>query len=180
VADERAHIAAFRDIVAGLLDARRDRTTQRFDDELAAAVRAGLDIATARRLRWWQRESLNALSDHAAEVLPPVIVALDAARDRADERAADPSAPVRRSDVDTDVDTDVESLDELLNEDADPASREPDDDRARESVASAGQLPRPPLVESVPDTAGESVPESVHRRLLVAGLTSLDDNSRGD
>jgi hypothetical protein len=67
--------------VNGLLDARADLATERFDAELAVAVAAGdLSAETARRLRFWQRASVNAADDHARTVLPAVLDVLDTAR----------------------------------------------------------------------------------------------------
>src|SRR5690349_12599008 len=51
-------------LVNGLLDARADLATERFDAELAVAVAAGdLTAETAHRLRFWQRASVNAVDD---------------------------------------------------------------------------------------------------------------------
>jgi hypothetical protein len=67
--------------VAGLLEARIDPVTERFDAELAAAVDAGtVSPEAARTLRFWQRASLRALVDHGRSVLPPALGALEAAR----------------------------------------------------------------------------------------------------
>lgn len=83
---------ALGDVVAGLLDARHDPATERFDAELAAAEAEGrIDPRTSRLLRWWQRESLRALVDHARLTVPAALAALDAARAAA-EQATDQSA----------------------------------------------------------------------------------------
>ena len=71
-------------LVDGLLDARTDPATARFDRELAAAVETGeLSRRTAQRLRFWQRAALNGVDDHARTVLPAVLCALDTARAQA-------------------------------------------------------------------------------------------------
>jgi hypothetical protein len=72
---------AYAGLVAGLLEARIDPVTERFDAELAAAVDAGtVTPEAARTLRFWQRASLRALVDHGRSVLPPALGALEAAR----------------------------------------------------------------------------------------------------
>lgn len=72
------------DLVNGLLDARTDPATARFDAELAAAVAAGeLSRRTAQRLRFWQRAAVNAADDHARTVVPAVLGVLETARSEA-------------------------------------------------------------------------------------------------
>jgi hypothetical protein len=74
------------DLVGGLIDARADPATARFDAELADAVIAGaLSEETASRLKFWQRASVRAVADHARSVLPVALGALDAARREAEE-----------------------------------------------------------------------------------------------
>jgi hypothetical protein len=83
--DGARHVA-YADLVGGLLDARLDPATERFDAELAAAVAAGTVTGdAARTLRFWQRASVRGLVDHARHVLPPALTALDAARDESQE-----------------------------------------------------------------------------------------------
>lgn len=78
----------YADLLDGLLDAREDPVTARFDAELDAAVRDGsVPASTARRLRFWQRASLHALADHTRMVLPTVLGTLDAARTEAEQVA---------------------------------------------------------------------------------------------
>lgn len=78
---------AYAALLSALLDVRSDPATARFDAELAAAeARGTLDGATARTLRWWQRESVRALSDHLADVLPGLLASLSDA-DRAAVRS---------------------------------------------------------------------------------------------
>ncbi len=72
------------ELVGGLLDARSDPATARFDDELAAAVDAGeLSRRTAQRLRFWQRAAVHGVDDHVRAVVPAVLGALDASRQSA-------------------------------------------------------------------------------------------------
>ena len=83
---------AWSDLVSGLLDAREDPATARFDEELAAAVQAGeVTPHAAHRLRYWQRACLRALSDHVLTVLPASLGALAEAREDAG-RYADQAA----------------------------------------------------------------------------------------
>jgi hypothetical protein len=83
---------AWSDLVSGLLDARDDPATARFDEELAAAVEAGeVTPHAAHRLRYWQRACLRALSDHVLTVVPTSLAALAEAREDAN-RYADQAA----------------------------------------------------------------------------------------
>ncbi|MFZ0322899.1 MAG: hypothetical protein WAN48_02080 [Actinomycetes bacterium] len=78
---DSARAAAYGDLVAGLLDARDDRATRRFDAELSDAVEDGLvDPDVARRLRWLQRESVHAVVEHARTTVPAALLGLDRAR----------------------------------------------------------------------------------------------------
>jgi hypothetical protein len=84
VSSRRSRETAYGDLVAGLLDVRRDPATQRFDAELAAAEDDGrIDAQTARVLRWWQRESLRSVVEHARLVVPPTLLALEQAAEGA-------------------------------------------------------------------------------------------------
>jgi hypothetical protein len=75
---QRSREAAYADLVSGLLDLRTDPATERFDAELAAAEDEGrIDPQTAKVLRWWQRESLRTMVEHASTVLPPTMLALE-------------------------------------------------------------------------------------------------------
>lgn len=72
---------AYADIVGGLLDARLDPATRCFDAELATALAAGtVSTEAARTLRFWQRASVRGLVEHARNVLPPALAALDESR----------------------------------------------------------------------------------------------------
>ncbi|MDQ1626077.1 MAG: hypothetical protein QOJ49_1575 [Actinomycetota bacterium] len=84
-----ARTIAYADLVGGLIDARTDPATERFDAELAAAVAAGsVTPETARRLRFWQRAAIRGVVDHARNVLPPAMQALDAARSESEQSVA--------------------------------------------------------------------------------------------
>jgi hypothetical protein len=64
--------------VTGLLAARTDLASERFDDELDGAVDRGeVSAETAHRLRLWQRASVRAVTEHARSVLPAALTALD-------------------------------------------------------------------------------------------------------
>lgn len=75
------------DLVAGLIDARETPASDRFDQELEAAEKAGhITPDAARRLRLWQRASVSELADHIRQVLPTALSALADARDEAQRR----------------------------------------------------------------------------------------------
>jgi hypothetical protein len=89
---QRSREAAYADLVAGLLDLRSDPATARFDAELAAAEEDGrIDPQTAKVLRWWQRESLRSMVEHASTVVPPTMLALEQSA-TGSEREAEVSA----------------------------------------------------------------------------------------
>lgn len=74
-------------LVEALVSTRTDHATARFDEVLAAAEAEGvIDGPTARSLRWWQRQSVQAVADHVAAVLPATIERMAAAD--AEARAA--------------------------------------------------------------------------------------------
>ncbi len=63
-------------LVTALLTSRDDAATEAFDAALQAAESAGtIDIDTARTLKYWQRQSVEGLIDHAAIVLPAALSA---------------------------------------------------------------------------------------------------------
>jgi len=81
--------ATYADLVAGLLDAREDLATARFDVALTAAVTAGeVSAETARMLRFWQRSAVREVVAHAQTVLAPTLAALDRSRLEAADRLA--------------------------------------------------------------------------------------------
>jgi hypothetical protein len=81
VTADEARVSHWSDLVNGLLDARSDPATARFDAELASAVATGeLSRRTAQRLRFWQRAAVNAADDHARTVVPAVLGVLETAR----------------------------------------------------------------------------------------------------
>jgi hypothetical protein len=140
------------DLVGGLIDARADPATARFDAELADAVTAGaLSEETASRLRFWQRAAVRAVADHARTVLPVALGALDAARREAQE----------------DVEVAAATLEAATG--ARAAAAEPADDTV---------VPvRPEEVDllrraSTPELARPSTLEGDRPRQLVAGLVS--------
>ena len=84
---------AYADLLAAVLATRSDPTTARFDAEIAAAEASGaLDGATARNLRWWQRESVRALGEHVTAVLPGLLASLLDAERAAEQTVADSEA----------------------------------------------------------------------------------------
>lgn len=69
--------SAYAEAIAALLDATPGGALRDFDAALVDAQHAGLlDPETARQLRWLQRESVRAVRDHAAAVLPSLITGL--------------------------------------------------------------------------------------------------------
>lgn len=82
--------SAYAELVSGLLEARHDAASARFDAEVAAAEADGrIDERTARVLRWWQRESVRAVVEHARSVIPPALGALAAADEEASRQNDD-------------------------------------------------------------------------------------------
>lgn len=164
------HERVYADLVGGLLDSRDDPATERFDAELARAVDRGeLDPDLARRLKFWQRASLRALTDHTRTVLPTVLGVLAAAR----------------RDAHRDADELGATLAEAQPESAAPPVTEP----APEPAAQSEPEPAPePTPEPEPAPSGTVVdlrdtPEpastllrprptslEARRRLIVAGL----------
>jgi hypothetical protein len=72
------------------MEARVDPASERFDDELTAAVNSGaVSPAIARRLRHWHRAAVHAVAEHARLALPPAIGAVTAAADAAHTAVAD-------------------------------------------------------------------------------------------
>jgi hypothetical protein len=145
--DTPSRAAAYSELVAGLLDVRDQSTTERFDEALRAGVASGrLDPATAAELRWLQRESVQAVVDHARTALPPALLGIDEAR------AAVAAAPLQRF---------------VAPEHPAPATHVADADWL--TTPSWEDLP---LTTATAATAATTEPAMV-RRLLVAGLTSL-------
>ena len=147
------------DLVGGLIDARADPATARFDAELTDAVAAGaLPEDTATRLRFWQRASVRAVADHARTVLPVALGALDAARHEAEEDAEVAAATLEAASA------------------ARAAAAEPAED--------TGVPVRPDEVDllrraSAPEPARPSTLEGDRPRQLVAGLvTALEHPAR--
>ncbi|MEO8330049.1 MAG: hypothetical protein ABI586_08600 [Candidatus Nanopelagicales bacterium] len=88
-----ARHSAYAELIAGLLDVRDTTCEAEFDAALAAAERDHrIDADTARLLRWWQRESVRAIVDHAQSVLPATLMALEASVRDGRERIFNPSS----------------------------------------------------------------------------------------
>ena len=89
--------AAYAALVDALIALRRDPATERFDEYLDYAQTSGrIDTATARALRWWQRQSVRGVSDHLEDILPTLLVQLEAA-EQAAVRAVDAGEDAWRS-----------------------------------------------------------------------------------
>jgi hypothetical protein len=179
MASRRSREVAYADLVAGLLDVRTDPATERFDAELAAAEDAGrIDPQTAKVLRWWQRETLRAVVEHAQAVFPPTLLALEQSATWADRevdvssrswaRASgdDPDAPARSFSrrVPATVGTPYRAAG--IEDDADVVADdydETDETDGTNETEPATVSPLPPPTDL-----------SEHRRkLLVAGLTRV-------
>jgi hypothetical protein len=170
MARQAARESAYAELVAGLLDAREDVATARFDAELAAAEQDGrIDAATARTLRWWQRAAVRAVVDHARVSLPPVLAALDVAHGAAVDEVAEAAR----------------ALDDALATafpETRPQPAEPGGETDVEPVPAPEAPPHPAepvhrvdLTQVQPQTLPATRPpdEPSARRLLVAGLTPL-------
>lgn len=158
------------DLVNGLLDARTDPATARFDAELASAVAAGeLSRRAAQRLRFWQRAAVNAADDHTRTVVPAVLDLLETARSEAQSYVEQAGAT---------LDT------------ADEGGCETDDlpPRGADGEASWGQAPTPQQDEPGPpeptrfedlrraSTTGDQEPSTLEEpapRLFVADLRDV-------
>ncbi len=170
------------DLVGGLLDARDDPATARFDAELAAGLAAGtLTEEAAHRLRFWQRASVRSLADHARTVVPVALGALAAARHDA-ERYADQAAAAL-SEVEPAQEPE-EPVDHGDGESEAPEQAAGPPDPWHPSDPAPGTEAEPPatLVDlaaleaarraSAPEPSGPSTLEGRPPRLLVAGLTT--------
>jgi hypothetical protein len=148
--------AAFSDLVGGLLDARTDPATDRFDAELSAAEDDGrIDPQTAKVLRWWQREAQRAMVEHAQAVLPTTLLALEQAASGADREVRASAASWARAVADE-------------PSQVPPVSQRPD-------PPAAGSHDRPAAARR-PDEEPLTPPADLsehRRRLLVAGLTRV-------
>lgn len=134
----------YAELVSGLLGARTDPATERFDEELDRVVADGEVTAdVARRLRFWQRAALRALTDHTRTVLPITLGALEASR------------------------RDAESFLDSLEVDLD-GNAGPDGPHAPEEAPSA-DTPGPPSAITLPEPISL---EGSASRLLVAGLVA--------
>ncbi len=141
MATRRSREAALSDLVAGLLDARLDPATERFDAELAAAEEDGrVDPQTAKVLRWWQREAQRALVEHARVVLPPTLLALEQAATGADREVEQSAASWARA-----------AADEPDDDDGTPPPR-----ARRRAQSSTTQGPEPAAEQTTPDTRGDA------------------------
>jgi hypothetical protein len=155
------------DLVGGLLDARTDPATARFDADLAAAVAAGsVTEESAHRLRFWQRASVRALADHARTVLPVALGALAAAGREAETYAEEAATALRAAEPAPPVPQEPQQPPEPSQEPQQPPER--------------AQNPPAPDVVTLPDAARRaSTPqpsrprtlEEPRARLLVADLT---------
>ncbi len=169
------------DLVGGLLDARDDPATARFDAELAAGLADGtLTQDAAHRLRFWQRASVRSLADHARTVVPVALGALAAARHEAERYAEEAAAalgeaePVRAEPA---LPPDGLEQPEQPEQPAGPpdpwhpTGPEPGVEPASPVLVDLGALEAARRA-SAPDPPRPSTLEGRRPRLLVAGLTT--------
>ena len=174
-------------MVGGLIDARTDPATARFDAELAAAEASGaVSPEAAHRLRFWQRASVRALADHARTVLPIALGALDAARRDAEEHAdqGDAALAAARPAPGEPVQQPAAAADGRTNGAASDCSAETavtvelalEGDRRAGTAVRTGfdEVPRvvTPRRASSLEAAGPSTLGERRPRMLVAGLTT--------
>jgi hypothetical protein len=201
VGDERP--SGYADLLAALLAVRSDPATERFDAELARAEAQGLvDAATARTLRWWQRESLRGLADHLGHVLPHLLDDLARAQEEAADAVSDSASSWSQASASSEraaaVAPEPIPGGSHLRPVEDSASRHPSNPAGSlptglaPSVASGHQDPQPPSLPSAPrllrpgfappdrdpsslrpPTSGASRP-----RLLVSGVTVRHEAQR--
>ena len=146
---EAARGSAYAELVAGLLDVRSGAPEAEFDAVLATAEAAGrIDAATARALRWCQRESVRGVVEHAQAVLPATLLALEQALASANAGAGANAGASANAGAGATAATSDEIVDHDEPDDHDDLA-EPDDHA-------------PPV-------------DLTARRLLVAGLTPLRD-----
>jgi len=180
LSNEWGQATAFAELVAAMLDARHDYATAAFDDALTRAEADGsLDPAAARLLRWWQRETVRAVVDHAARVLPPAVLALQEAERVAAEEADQALATIRALTPEPDLEP-VEHL--VLLPDTHAAAATPESPAPEPAPAIdrvelrpwPGEPPTPAPVTEASAAATDPDDRSA-RRTLVAGLRVLPD-----
>jgi hypothetical protein len=173
--------AAYAELVSGLLEARHDAASARFDAEIAAAEADGrIDERTARVLRWWQRESVRAVVEHARAVIPPALGAIDIADEDAARQNDDAAQAWDRA---TSRALPVLGLSGLhddaygaIAEKAGPAGDAvPQTEEAPAESADPADGPAAPTAPwAIPAArTAAAAPEDGPRRLIVAGLNPL-------
>jgi hypothetical protein len=170
VTADEARGSLWSDLVNGLLDARTDPATARFDAELASAVAAGeLSRRTAQRLRFWQRAAVSSADDHARTVVPAVLGVLETARSAA-------QAYVEHADATVDTaDGSGSETDDLAGRDTDggaPWGEAPTQQQARTVTAGPTRLEHHRRA-STTDDQGASTLEEPAPRLFVADLRDV-------
>jgi hypothetical protein len=156
--------AAYAELIAAVLDLRSSMPTRTFDQTITQAVADGrLTAELGRELRWLQRQSLRELVDHAERVLPATIVALEDALGPEQQPQApldDSTEPVAPSDV-------AETVEPVAPPAPPEVSAEPNPPAAPyERVRDA---------ERPPDDAASPTVDLTARRLLVAGLRTIEE-----
>lgn len=166
------------DLIGGLLDARDDPATARFDAELAAGLADGtLTPDAAHRLRFWQRASVRSLADHARTVVPVALGALAAARHEAERYAEEAAAVLSEAGPARSEPAADQSLDQPEPSAGPPDPWHPTGPEPGAEPASPVTLVDLGALEaarraSAPEPPRPSTLEGRRPRLLVAGLTT--------
>jgi hypothetical protein len=173
--------AAYADLLAAVLALRADPASERFDAELAAAEASGeLDGATARTLRWWQRESVRAVGEHLAATLPDLLVSLEAAAHEAHDEVQASAASWARAAGQASGHAHEASRSDEPAAPARPAVIYPRGLEAGTEPAATGREPgaEPTMPSRVGPVGFTSPGESgaPRARLIVAGLTVLSEH----
>ncbi len=154
-ADEPGRSAAYAELVSAVLDLRNPASTRDFDALVAAAVADGrLAEPLARELRWLQRQTVRDVVEHAAQVLPATLVALEG------------GAPAPEAALEGTGDSGVPADTELAKAGSAPP----------EAYEAPGVAPPPtPSTEEPDQEPPTPLVDLTARRLLVAGLRPIDD-----
>ena len=175
--------SAYAELVSGLLEARHDAASGRFDAEVAAAEADGrIDERTARVLRWWQRESVRAVVEHARSVIPPALGALDEADEEASRQNDDAAQAWERATARPlpQLGLPQLGLQVLTLPEPTPADDEPPAEASR--TTEHVLQPIDEATSAAPNAAAWAIPaareaevpdEEPARRLLVAGLNPV-------
>jgi len=188
---------AYAALVDALIALRRDPATERFDEYLAYAQDTGrIDSPTARALRWWQRQSVRGVGDHLDEILPALLVQLEAA-DQAAIRAVDASDLAWRAAAGQTINADLQPPESPLVDNAppEPTTVQPQETAHERPLAAPGDntassgvidgVNHTPPNEHYSEYPAETMESRSQesgapvRRTLTAGLTVIPEGANG-